>query len=229
MDRGTGDGSINDLPWASVFDPAANARALSAIQAQGFRAASEIVDRFARVATTGLNGKDGPTTSAAPLTNDQRADLFGATDIEPLMRSWWVMIGQLLLGSAPHVPDPVSADGASLDFSNSATEGRLDLAAASPGAAKAEVWLHNRAAADLGQIQLRCSDLLAHDGSVIGSDTVTFDPAAVGMPGRSSRGIELRIEVPQGVSLGMYRGTLLAQGHPNLWLPVVLTVRATLT
>ena len=47
--RGLGDdGTIDDLPWASVFDPAANARALSAIQAEGFRAASRIVDRFAR-------------------------------------------------------------------------------------------------------------------------------------------------------------------------------------
>jgi hypothetical protein len=35
------------------------------------------------------------------------------------------------------------------------------------------------------------------------------------------------MEVPQGV-LGIYRGTLLAEGHPNLWLPVVLTVCATL-
>jgi hypothetical protein len=229
VDRGTGDGSINDLPWASIFDPAANARALSAIQAEGFRAASEIVDRFARIATTGLNGKDRPTTSAAPLTNDQRADLFGATDIEPLMRSWWVMIGQYLLGSAPQVPDPVSADGASLDFSNSATEGRLDLAASAPGGATAEVWLHNRAASDLGQVQLRCSDLLAHDGSVVASGAVRFDPNAVGLPGRSSRGIELRIEVPQGVAPGIYRGTVLAEGHPSLWLPVVLTVRALLT
>jgi hypothetical protein len=146
-----------------------------------------------------------------------------------LIRSWWVMIGQFLLGSAPHVPDPVSADAASLDFSNAATEGRLDLAATSPGAAKAELWLHNRAAADLGQIQLQCSDLLSHDGSVIGSDTITFDPPAVAMPGRSSRGIELKIQVPQGVQPGTYRGTLLAKGHPNLWLPVVLTVRAPLT
>jgi hypothetical protein len=71
--------------------------------------------------------------------------------------------------------------------------------------------------------------LLAHDGSVIGSDTVTFDPTVVGMPGRSSRGIELKNEVPQGVAPGIYRGTLLAEGHPNLWLPVVLTVRVPLT
>ena len=57
MDRnGTeGNGSIRDLPWASVFDPAANARALSAIQAEGFRAASEILDRFVGMATNGSN------------------------------------------------------------------------------------------------------------------------------------------------------------------------------
>lgn len=229
MDRGTGDGSINDLPWASVFDPAANARALSAIQAEGFRAASEIVDRFARIATTGLNGKDRSTASAAPLTNDQRADLLGATDIEPLIRSWWVMIGQFLLGSAPRVPDPLSADGASLDFSNEEAEGRLDLAATTQGTATAQVWLHNRGADDLGQIRLRCSDLLAADGSVISSDAVTLNPAVVPMPTRSSRGIDVKIEVPQGVQPGVYRGTLLVEGHPELWLPVVMAVRSSVS
>ena len=229
MDRGTGDGSINDLPWASVFDPAANARALSAIQAEGFRAASEIVDRFARIATTGLNGKDRSTTSAAPLTNDQRADLFGATDIEPLIRSWWVMIGQFLLGSAPQVPDPVTADGASLDFSSDKASGRLDLGATAPGVATAGVWLHNRGADDLGRVRLRCSDLLANDGCVISSDAVTLDPAVVPMPTRSSRGIDVKIEVPQGVRSGIYRGTLLVEGHPELWLPVVMTVRSSVS
>lgn len=227
MDRGDGGGSINDLPWASVFDPAANARALSAIQAEGFRAASALVDRFVRIATTGVS-RNGQEPTAAP-TNQQPADLFGATDIEPLIRSWWSMVGQFLLGPAPRMPDSVSAEPATLDFSNASAEGRLDLASTAPGVATAEVWLHNRTAADLGQLQLRCSDLLAHDGSVVESAAVTFDPVAVAMPGRSSRGIELKIAVPQGVQPGIYRGTLLAEGHPSLWLPVVLTVRAQLT
>jgi hypothetical protein len=226
VDRANGDGNINDLPWASVFDPAANARALSAIQAEGFRAASELVDRFVRIATTGLNGKDRSATSATPFANDQRADLFGATDIEPLIRSWWSMVGQFLLAAAPRTADSAPADPAALDFSNAEANGRLDLRATAPGAATAEVWLHNRGAADLGQIQLRCSDLLAHDGAVIGSAAVRFDPAAVAMPVRSSRGVELKIDVPQGVQPSVYRGTLLAEGHPNLWLPVVLTVRS---
>jgi hypothetical protein len=227
VDRGNGDGSINDLPWASIFDPAANARALSAIQAEGFRAASQLVDRFVHVATTGVSRTDRSTPSA--LTNGQRADLFGATDIEPLIRSWWSMVGEFLLGAAPRIAESASGEPATLDFSNAEANGRLEVVATVPGVATAEVWLHNRGAADLGRIQLRCSDFLAHDGGVIGSGAVTFDPAPVPMPGRSSRGIELKIEVPQGVQSGVYRGTLLAEGHPNLWLPVVLTVRSPVT
>ena len=45
------DGSIADLPWGSVFDPAINARALNAVQARGFRAARELVDRFLSMAS----------------------------------------------------------------------------------------------------------------------------------------------------------------------------------
>jgi hypothetical protein len=71
--------------------------------------------------------------------------------------------------------------------------------------------------------------LLAHDGSVVESGAVMFDPAASAMPGRSSRGIEVKTEVPLGVAPGVYRGTLLAEGHPSLWLPVVLTVHVPLT
>jgi hypothetical protein len=227
VNRATGDGNINDLPWASVFDPAANARALSAIQAEGFRAASELVDRFVRVATNGFNGKDRAVPSASPLTNDQRADVFGATDIEPLIRSWWSMMGQFLLGANPRIPVPVSADAAALDFSNAEANGRLDLVAAAPGAATAEVWLHNRGADDLGDVALRCSELLAHDGAAIPAAAVTFDPPLVAMPGRSSRGIAVKADVPEGVQPGIYRGLLLVAGHQELWLPVVLTVRST--
>ena len=57
MDRGlSDDGSIGDLPWTAVFDPVANARALSAIQAEGFRAATRLVDRFVTIAETAGNG-----------------------------------------------------------------------------------------------------------------------------------------------------------------------------
>jgi hypothetical protein len=46
------DASVSDIPWAAVFDPALNIRALGEIQARGFRAATEVVNRFIRSADT---------------------------------------------------------------------------------------------------------------------------------------------------------------------------------
>jgi hypothetical protein len=75
------DGTIDDLPWASVFDPAANARALSAIQAEGFRAASRIVDRFAKAVGSAGNGQSGAPLSDGGATNAQAAvDRDGAAN-----------------------------------------------------------------------------------------------------------------------------------------------------
>ena len=227
MDGRNGDGRGNDLPWASVFDPAANARALSAVQAEGFRAASALVDRFVRVAASRTDSNGSTTASRAPLTPDQRADLFGATDIEPLIRSWWATIGQLLLGSPRS--NSAAADSVIFDFSTGQANGPLNLESAAPGVASVEVWLHNRGPQDFGHIRLRCSDLLAHDGAVIPSSAVTYDQDSVGMPGRSSRGIELKVVMAQSFAPGVYRGTLLVDGHPDLWLPLVLTIRPTVS
>lgn len=221
-----GDRPGDELPWASVFDSAANIRALSAIQAEGFRAASSLVDRFVRVATRGL---DGRAVASEPLSRDRRADLYGATDIEPLLRSWWALAGQLLLGAAPRSADPTetsAAESVGLDVSTADAKGRITLDVVAPGSATTEVWLHNTSATDLGTTRLRCSDLLADDGTVVDSSAVTFDAGDIPMPGRSSRGIDMAIDVGPTVKPGLYRGTLLAEGHRDLWLPVVLTVRA---
>jgi hypothetical protein len=58
---------------------------------------------------------------------------------------------------------------------------------------------------------------------------MAFDPAVIPMPGRSSRGIDVKVEVAQNVQPGLYRGTLLVEGHPHLWLPVVLTVHSSIS
>lgn len=236
MNRGIGDGEKSDLPWASIFDSAANVRALSAVQAEGFRAASELVDRFIRIASNGLggglgsvtnghrNGHEHPLTSTSFLTEDQRADLFGAIDFEPLIRSWWSTVGQFMLGPSSRPGDPDAGLPATLDFATPESQGRLDLVVEARGATTAEVWLHNTGATDLGEIHLRCSDLLADSGSLVGSAAVTFEPAVVPMPRRSSRGIDVRLEVPPDVQPGVYRGTVLARGHPDHWLPVVASI-----
>jgi hypothetical protein len=63
----------------------------------------------------------------------------------------------------------------------------------------------------------------------VSSTMIALNPAVVPMPGRSSRGIDMKIEVAQNVQPGLYRGTLLVERHLHLWLPVVLTVRSSIS
>ena len=212
----------DDVPWASVFDSAANMRALSAIQADGFRAASELVDRFVRMAASGLTGSE----PSAPPASEEPADLYGATGLEPLVTSWWAMVDQFLRISSPRrEAQPAPADTPTLDFAAAQAEGRLQLCTVAPGAATAEVWLHNRGPVDMGKVVLRCGDLLSHDGCVISARLIRFEPDIVPMPARSSRGVTVEVDVDGHVAPGSYRGTLVADGHPDVWLPIELIVK----
>jgi len=222
---GSNNGDIHDVPWASIFDPAANVRALTAVQAEGFRAASELVDRFVRMVATRPDGAASSMRQASPLSNEQRADLLGATDIEPLIRSWWAMAGQFLMGGAPQTPPPAAGVSPALDFTGSTTAGRLEFETEAGSSATAEVWLHNSADADVGRIRLRCSELMADDGSVIEAAACRIDPKSVPVPGRSSRGVGITVKVANKTTPGLYRGTVMVEGRPELWLPVALTVR----
>lgn len=71
---------------------------------------------------------------------------------------------------------------------------------------------------------LRCSDLLAADGGTIEAAAVSIDPRVIPVPARSSRGVDVTVRVADGVPPGCYRGTLLAQRHPQLWLPLAVQV-----
>jgi hypothetical protein len=227
-DRGfRDDGTIDDLPWASVFDPAANARALSAIQAEGFRAASRIVDQFVRAVGSSTNGE--ATATPADSTNGNAAvngdgAVDGIQDLERLTRAWWSMVGQFLLRSTP-ITSTAGSESVSLDVNNPDAKRVVNLAATVGSSANSEVWLHNRSSDDRGDIRLHCSDLISHEGTVIGADTVRMDTAVVAMPARSSRGVAITVDIAPEIGPGVYRGTLLASGHPDLWLPVMLTVR----
>ena len=67
--KGAGDeGAISDVPWALVFDPAINVRALGEIQARGFRAAADLVDRFVKIA----DSNPAAATVADGVESDRR-------------------------------------------------------------------------------------------------------------------------------------------------------------
>jgi hypothetical protein len=217
----TDDGTISDLPWTTVFDPVANARALSAIQARGFAAATKLVDRFVQIAETSANAGD---PKAATSTNGHHNGKAADTDVDLILSTWWSLFGQLLR-SMPGAA-ALRGDTATFDLADESASGGVHLNADGPGQAVGEVWLHNGGSDDIESVGLRCSDLLAHDGSKIGSDAVRFAPERFALPGRSSRGVALEVSVTPDVALGRYRGTLLAEGYPDLWLPVTLTLRA---
>ncbi|MGU3650984.1 hypothetical protein [Mycolicibacterium sp. A43C] len=222
MENGTGNG----LPWASVFDSAANMRALTAIQAEGLRAASKLVDRFITAASDSVNTFGGTAGSRSALSEDQRADLWGATDIEPLLASWWTLIDQFGRGfaSAGNREPSRPCDGPpTLDIAAGSATGRVAIEAASGDTVTAEIWLDNRGVDDAGEIRLRIGALESDGGSVVPAVDVDLLPATVAMPPRSGRGIVLRIRA--GVPAGVYRGILFTQGHPELWLPIELGVQ----
>ncbi len=225
--RSRDDGTIDDLPWASVFDPAANARALSAIQAEGFRAASRIVDRFVRAVESNAGGE-----AAVPRTEVTNGDgavngngaADGLKEFERLTRAWWSMTGQFLLRSIPATAK-TDNEPASLDSNDSGSKRGVNFDVAVGDSASCEVWLHNRGPDRRDDVRLCPSDLLSHDGNVIAAEALRIDTAVVPMPARSSRGVTITVDVAADVRPGVYRGTLLAMGSPDLWLPVVLAVR----
>jgi hypothetical protein len=208
--------SGSDIPWASVFDPALNIRALGEIQARGFRAATEVVNRFIRMA-------DAKSPSDAAESKQARDKQAGPTpDVDQVLHVWQRLATQAV-ESLRGATQPLS-DVATVDVQHAASSGVISLTAGEPGAVSTEVWLHNRGGDDLGKVRLRCSDLLAHDGALIESALVRFEPDTVPMVARCSRGVTVEIDVPDDIAAGNYRGMLLADGYPDIWLPVVLCV-----
>jgi hypothetical protein len=222
VNRGVGDeAGIADVPWASVFDPDLNAKAIGAIQARGFRAATEVVDRLIRATDRGA-ATDEPVSGSAETAGGRPG---GQPDADRMMASWQKMVGQLAQSLRDSVVPAAGGPAApTFDLATAQAAGQISLAAAAPGTAATEVWLHNGGPADLGKVRLRCSDLLAHDGALIGAAAVRFEPDTVPMPARSSRGVTVQIDIADDVAPGQYRGTLLADGHAEVWLPVALVV-----
>lgn len=211
------DGSIADLPWASVFDPASSARILSSVQARGFRAATEVVNRFVRLADESA-GRQAADSANTP-------DPTAGRDVDRVLGSWQKLADQLTrsLGGSRVAEE---AGTARVDLPNGVASGQVSLMADGSGPVSAEVWLHNGGGSDLGKVRLRCSDLLSHDGAVVSAALVRFEPDAVPMFARSSRGVTVHIDLADDVRPGCYRGTLLADGHADVWLPVTLSVPA---
>ena len=218
----------NEYPWSSLFDPIANARALADVQAQGLRAASELVERLAR----SVDGAEShpPAADDADGTGDGRSRMSEATR---LLDAWV----ELLQRSAEAFGRTVETraaetDRVEIDLDAGSASGMLRIEVDDTGAVRsgpAEAWLHNLTHALIGPLTVHCSELRASEAGVFPA-RLTFEPAHLDeLPARSNRGVAVAIAVDENATQrplqpGTYRGLVQVTGAPKVWLPVEVVV-----
>jgi hypothetical protein len=234
---------FGERPWSSLFDPAANVRALGDIQRRGLWAAGELVDRLVgddNAAATSAN--EGERDAADRAHRDglggsgARAEPAGAPATAQLFQLWVDLFrqGVQAVSDATVTPAaPTSAKsprGATVDLGAGLTTGTVRIDAPGGGrdgggSTEAEVWLHNGTAEPRADVSLHCGDLRAHDGSLLPASAVRFDPDRVDdLPARSSRGVVVSAVLDAEWPPGVYRGLILATGAPDVWLPLEVVV-----
>lgn len=193
-----------------LFDPVAGMRAMADIQADGLRAASELLERM--------------------LGSDHQAPPPRARSPEPqysaLVDAWAELLQRIAAGLAR----PVDSGAVTIPVDSGAVGPpvRLVLERSEPReSATTEIWLHNGTSAPVGPLVLRCGELAAPDGTVLDAAQVRFDPGEVAaLPPRSSRGVLVSLAASGPLRPGIYRGTIQADGAPKLWLPVEAAVES---
>jgi hypothetical protein len=191
----------------SLFDPLAGMRAMADIQAEGLRAAGELLDRV-------LGSESGPRPRPRPPTGEYTA----------LVDAWADLLRRIAAGMS----EPVQANGVTVPVDTNGVGPPVRLRLGESGnadGAVAEVWLHNGTFAPVGPLTLRCGQLSSSDGEPLEGAEVRFEPAEVAqLPPRSSRGVRVSVAAPGSLRPGIYRGTIQADGAPRLWLPLELTI-----
>jgi hypothetical protein len=224
-----GDGTgATGRPWASLFDPVANARALADIQAQALRAAGEVVERLARLS-------DGSETRSPADGNAGTAsdgDTPPARDAANLLEAWIELLQRASksftgASSGERGSNARDDERVEVDLDTDSTTALVRLEVDGSGAVRvgtAEVWLHNGTAESVGPLTFLSGELRSPDGDPLAA-TLACDPAQIDvMPARSSRGVALTVAKEGALRPGTYRGLIQVQGAPQVWLTVEVVV-----
>jgi hypothetical protein len=201
------DGTGGPRRSAPLYDPVAGMRAMADIQADGLRAASDLLERMLG------SDQDAPTDARS---HSREGDYTALVDA-------WSQLLRLAAGLA----QPVDSGSVTVAVDSSTVGPPLRLVldrSEKTQSAAAEIWLHNGTATAVGPLTLRCGALTAPGGEVL-TARVSFDPSEVPLlPPRSSRGVAISVAASRPPRAGIYRGTIQADGAPTLWLPVEVTV-----
>jgi hypothetical protein len=189
------------------FDPVAGVRAMADIQAEGLRAAGDLLERMLRREPGAA--EDRATAPAGELT--------------ALVDAWTDLLRRTLDGLVR--PEPAGSVSVGVDSTGVGPRVRLELPPGAETGAIAEVWLHNGTARAVGPLSLRCGPLSDADGHVLDGGDVIFDPPEVAvLPARSSRAVLVSLATDRALHAGRYRGAIQAFGAPALWLPFEVAI-----
>jgi hypothetical protein len=182
-------------------------RVMADIQAEGLRAAGELLERVLRSEPDGNGRAPSPAGDYTALV-----DAWG----ELLRRS----ISAFASGGPGELTVPVNAIGVAPPLRLALDESAEDSSAA------AEVWLHNGTSSAMGPLVLRCGDLRSSEGKRLKGAKVRFEPRKLALlEARSSRAVKVSLVVKDAPRSGIYRGTIQAEGAPRLWLPVEVAIK----
>jgi hypothetical protein len=207
MGESQADGGRDPKRSRAPFDPVAGMRAVADIQAEGLRAASELLDRILR--------SEPEAPGARPASS--------AGSVGALVEAWTDLMQRTIaaLVAAPGEPGALTV---AVDANGAGPQVRLAVDEAGAGEG-AEVWLHNGTLAAVGPLALRSGPLADAEGGVLVGARMTFDPAEVeALPARSSRAVTVALAADGPLRPGTYRGTVQAHGAPSLWLPLEVVV-----
>ena len=178
----------------------------------GFRAASEVVDRFIR-----LMGDD-PRPPRQPVGDDRsaafrqlRADLARAVDanLDLVRRAFDLYAGAVdrLIGGGE-------------------TDRHFKMPAVLAGhRASSTLWIHNTAAAAAASLRVHGSDLVDHNRNTIPAAAWRFEPDEIDIvPPGASLPVAINLDVSDDTSPGIYRGHVFVTNLPGEYMTVEIEV-----
>jgi hypothetical protein len=183
----------------------------------GLEAAAAVVERILDLSRAGgsLRIPLLPATESPERTRQIRRL---RADVERLIEGYAEWTRTLVDGAI----DLAVRDGAS----NGSRPDSLELGPARPGdEAAGEAWMHFLDGPGAGLAAFTATDLTCHNGSVVPSALVVFDPPALdSAAARTSHAVRVRVRVPLDARPGPHLGHILASGLPEVSLALRLDV-----
>jgi hypothetical protein len=201
------------------FGPFEALSSLTEVQRRGMDAAAQVVEGF----LSALEGHQAPPADAAAGPGEGLEPGFAQlrTSVARALDLYSELVRRSFEGYADLVEQRLRDRGVGLHGTGPGP-GELTVQGPSGATAAGTVWLHNTTDEPASAV-LRLTALTAHDGPTVPGTAGRFDPAETRIAPGASMSTRLAVGLA-GVSPGVYRGHVLAEGLPEAALPLRLVV-----